>query len=195
MARAGAALLRAAGRATPPRTAPPSVVIRASSFGFPKFRHYGGIFAGFSRPLVLWCERSDRSGRGVKRNMSSEPDPLDPLLQRWSQARPQMPAPEVLATEVWRRIADAEAAGGEPTLWGRLDAVFSRPSFAAVFIAACTLFGLFLAEVRLSRVQAQRNVQLAQAYIRLIDPLLEQPNPGSPATHNSPAAPANPASP
>jgi hypothetical protein len=107
--------------------------------------------------------------------MPNENDPLEPLLTRWSQVRPPAPSPEVLATEVWRRIADAEAAASEPTFWGRLDAVFSRPSFAAVFIAACTVFGLFLAEVRLSRAQAQRNVQLAQAYIRLIDPLLEQP--------------------
>ena len=105
--------------------------------------------------------------------MSSAPDPLDALIHRSRSVRPPCPPPEVLSTEVWRRIADAEISS-EPNWWGRVEAVFSRPSFAAVFVAACTLFGLFLAEMRVSRLQAQRNIQLAQAYIRLIDPLLEQ---------------------
>jgi hypothetical protein len=105
--------------------------------------------------------------------MPSAPDPLDPLLSRWSTAQPPAPSSEILANEVWRRIADSEAIAEDHSPWRRLEAVFSRPSFAACFVAACTLFGLFLAEVRMSHIQAQRNVQLAQAYIRLIDPLLE----------------------
>ena len=35
------------------------------------------------------------------------------------------------------------------------------------------LLGLFLAEMRLSRLQAARGVQIAQSYLRLIDPLME----------------------
>lgn len=105
--------------------------------------------------------------------MSSDPDPIDPLLNRWRAVRPPSPPRDALATEVWRRIADAESAG-EASLFARIEAAFSRPSFAFAFVAACTLFGLFLAEVRVSRVQAQRNLQLAQAYIQLIDPLLDQ---------------------
>ena len=52
--------------------------------------------------------------------------------------------------------------------------MFSRPSFAVAFVAACMLLGLFLAEVRLSRLQAERSAQLAQSYLRLIDPLMDQ---------------------
>jgi hypothetical protein len=36
------------------------------------------------------------------------------------------------------------------------------------------LLGLFLAEVRLSRLHAERSVQLAQSYLRLIDPLIDE---------------------
>jgi len=51
-------------------------------------------------------------------------------------------------------------------------AAFARPSFAAAFIAACVLLGLFLAEVRSSRLQSKYGAQLAQNYLHLIDPLL-----------------------
>ena len=43
-----------------------------------------------------------------------------------------------------------------------------------VFIAACMLLGLFLAEVRLARLHAERGTQIAQSYLRLIDPLLDK---------------------
>lgn len=74
---------------------------------------------------------------------------------------------------MWRRIAAAEASTLELGWIDRIEVAFRRPSFACTFVAACTLFGLFLAEIQVSRQQAQRNVQLAQAYIQLIDPLLE----------------------
>jgi hypothetical protein len=41
------------------------------------------------------------------------------------------------------------------------------------FVAACTLLGLFLAEVRLSRLRSEHDAQLVQSYLRLIDPLLD----------------------
>lgn len=98
-------------------------------------------------------------------------DPLDPLLERWRDAAP--PLPEHLTAEVWRRIAAAETPDPHLSLFARVEAVFSRPSFAVAFVAACTLLGLFLAEVRLSRLQTEHNAQLAQSYLKLIDPLLE----------------------
>lgn len=105
--------------------------------------------------------------------MQSAPDPIDPLLDRWRNVPAPQLSSEVLSHEVWRRIAEAEIAAGAPTFWGRIESAFARPSFALAFVAACTLFGLFLAELRVSHLQAQRNVQLAQAYIQLIDPLLQ----------------------
>ncbi|HTZ21917.1 MAG TPA: hypothetical protein VMC06_13620 [Opitutaceae bacterium] len=98
-------------------------------------------------------------------------DPLDPLLERWRDAAP--PLPEHLTAEIWRRIAAAETPAQQLSLFARIEAVFARPSFAVAFVAACTMLGLFLAEVRLSRLQAEHNAQLVQSYLKLIDPLLE----------------------
>lgn len=101
--------------------------------------------------------------------MPTPHDPLDPLLERWRDATPPL-AP--LAPDVWRRIAAAESAPPSQGWLARLLGDFARPAFAAMFVAACALLGLFLAEVRLSRLQAERNAQLAKSYLRLIDPLL-----------------------
>jgi len=95
--------------------------------------------------------------------MSPPDDPLDPLLERWRLAPP--PALSV-APEVRRRLAAVPGPG----FFERLAADLVRPAFAITFIAACALLGLFLAEVRISRLQAARNRQLAESYVRLIDP-------------------------
>ncbi len=97
-------------------------------------------------------------------------DPLDPLLERWGRNPP--PSSPVTA-EVWRRIAASENAPVPISWLARLEEVFARPSFALTFVAACTLLGLFLAQVRLTRIQSERNTQLVQSYLRLIDPLIE----------------------
>ena len=96
-------------------------------------------------------------------------DPLDSLLDSWARRTP--PLPGSLAPEVWRRIERTE----EParSFWERVHGAFARPSFAAAFVAACVLLGLFLAEARRSRVQSEYNRELMQSYLRLIDPLLE----------------------
>jgi len=96
-------------------------------------------------------------------------DPLDSLLNRWSKT-PEVPAH--LSTEVWRRIAVAETSEENTSIWSRIEAVFARPSFAFTFVAACMLSGLFFAEVRLSKLHAERSALLAKSYLRLIDPLI-----------------------
>jgi hypothetical protein len=95
--------------------------------------------------------------------MSAPDDPLDPLLERWRSAPPPVPS---VAAEVRRRLRAAPAPG----FLERLAADIARPAFAFLFIAACALLGLFLAELRISRLQAARNRQLAESYVRLIDP-------------------------
>lgn len=105
--------------------------------------------------------------------MNSPPDPLDRLLD---ELHPPPAAP--LAPEVWRRIATGErsaAASGPTAWWGAIEAVFRQPAFAAAFVVACALLGLFLAEVRVSRLHTARDLQLAQTYLRLIDPMLAAP--------------------
>lgn len=103
--------------------------------------------------------------------MNSPPDPLDPLLNHWSDL-PE-PSPR-LASEVWRRIALAEEVRRRTPrgFWAGIEAWFSRPPFAAMFVASCALLGLFLAELRVNHEQRERNAQLARSYLQLIDPLL-----------------------
>ena len=93
------------------------------------------------------------------------------MLDRWRET-PELPPH--LAAEVWRRIAVVESRAERPGLFARIEAAFTRPSFAVAFVAACMLLGLFLAEVRLSRLHAERGVQIAQSYLRLIDPLIDE---------------------
>lgn len=103
--------------------------------------------------------------------MTSPPDPLDGLLDRWQQTPTP---PSNLAPEVWRRIAVAESRAETPGLFARIETAFSRPSFATAFVTVCVLLGLFLAQMRLSRLEAAHSAQLAQSYLRLIDPLISQ---------------------
>lgn len=100
------------------------------------------------------------------------PDPLDPLLDRWSDT-PE-PSPR-LAADVWQRIALHESSAPAARRWWQVaDLWFARPAFAALFLLCCTLIGLLAAQIRVSRIQQERNAQLAQSYIQLIDPLLTE---------------------
>lgn len=106
--------------------------------------------------------------------MTTPPDPLDPLLNRWSET-PE-PSPR-LASEVWQRISLQESTPAEPPgFWAVVESWFARPPFAALFITSCVLLGLFLAELRVSHQQRERSAQLARSYLQLIDPLLNAPD-------------------
>jgi hypothetical protein len=101
--------------------------------------------------------------------MNPPPDPLDPLLDRWSEI-PE--PPRQLSSEVWRRIAQAEAPE-RSTGWRMIiESWFARPPFAVMFVASCALLGLFLAELRVNHLQRARSEQIARSYLQLIDPLL-----------------------
>jgi hypothetical protein len=102
--------------------------------------------------------------------MPTPPDPLDPLLDRWNRIPDPPPR---LTAEVWRRIAHSEEDSTRPlSWWTPFETWFARPPFAVLFIASCALLGLFLAEVRLNRLESERSTQLARSYLQLIDPLL-----------------------
>lgn len=113
----------------------------------------------------------------VSPTMTTPPDPLDSLLDRWSHT----PAPPPrLSADVWQRIAHAEARPPTPLApatawWACLEAWFARPPFAILFVTCCALLGLYLAEVRVNRRETERNAQLARSYLQLIDPLLATP--------------------
>ena len=103
--------------------------------------------------------------------MQPPPDPLDSLLDRWSET-PE--PPPYLEREVWRRIAVVDNRAERPGFLARIEAAFLQPSFAVAFVAACMLLGLFLAEMRLARLHAERGTQIAQSYLRMIDPLIDE---------------------
>jgi hypothetical protein len=108
------------------------------------------------------------------RAMNQPPDPLDPLLDRWSD--PPEPSPR-LSVDVWQRVALAEGAPGAAAGWRAvIEAWFARPSFTVMFVASCALLGLFLAEIRVNHHQRERSEQLARSYLQLIDPLLTARN-------------------
>src|SRR5271167_1629237 len=100
--------------------------------------------------------------------MIPPPDPLDPFLDCWAET----PVSDAdVTSNVWRRIAKAEAAGQAPTgFWEGLGALMSRPPVAALFVTSCALLGLFLAEVRINRHERERSAELARSYVQLIDP-------------------------
>jgi hypothetical protein len=104
--------------------------------------------------------------------MKPPPDPLDPLLDRWSE----LPEPPTqLSAAVWQSIATR--ADSAPSDWRTvIEGWFTRPAFAVGFVAGCALLGLFVAEVRISHLQRERNAQLVRSYLLLIDPLLTTPN-------------------
>jgi hypothetical protein len=106
--------------------------------------------------------------------MPSAPDPLDPLFERWREDTPKLP--RTVAPETWRRIEHVEAAPSWRDLFARIELAFSRPAFAAVFVTACVLLGLFLAETRLSSAYAQRSAELERSYLHLLDPRVETTN-------------------
>ncbi len=96
-------------------------------------------------------------------------DPLDLLLDRAKE----VPPPADITREVWQRISLAEASKDEqPSLLQLLNAWFAHWPTAALFIFCCALTGLFIAEVRASELERNRNSQLARSYLELIDPLL-----------------------
>ena len=106
--------------------------------------------------------------------MTTPPDPLDPLLNRWSETPEPPPR---LSADVWQRIARAQDNPGSTTGWrAAIEAWFARPSFAIMFITCCALLGLFLAERRVNRLENERSAQLARSYLQLIDPLLTANN-------------------
>ena len=103
--------------------------------------------------------------------MNTTPDPLDDALEALRVRTPAQP--DSVQAEVWRRIAHGERAAPveEMPWWHRLEVAFTRPAFAAAFLAACLLLGLFLAEMRLTRLQTERTAALEESYLRLIDPM------------------------
>lgn len=105
--------------------------------------------------------------------MNTPPDPLDPLLDRWTD----IPDPSSrLSANIWQRIAVSENKSS-PTngVWAMLESWLGRPALAVGFVTACALLGLFMAELRVSNQQRERSAQLARSYLLLIDPLLNAP--------------------
>lgn len=105
--------------------------------------------------------------------MKTPGDPLEVMLEQIRATTP--PLPGSVSREVWRRISEIEARTARPGVWTRIELAFSRPAFATAFLVACVLCGLFIAELRVSRLRAEQKNMVEQNYLQLIDPLLESP--------------------
>jgi hypothetical protein len=105
--------------------------------------------------------------------MPPHDDPLDPILRAYEASTP--PLPTSVVRDVWRRIAEAETpAPSDERRWlESLRLAFARPAFAAAFVFACVLCGLFAAEIRVSQLHAARSADLRANYLHLIAPLFE----------------------
>ncbi len=103
--------------------------------------------------------------------MSSSPDPLDELFKAY-------PKPPPLAADfkaqVQQRIA-ARPAAAPLVWWRRLERVFAQPAFAAVFVCACVLLGLLIAEMRVGAERSRTHARVVDSYLQLINPRIEHP--------------------
>ena len=100
--------------------------------------------------------------------MSSPTDPLDSLFERWGESTPRVS--DSVDREVWRRIANTESVPAKVSWFSMFESAFARPAFGAAFVAACMLLGLFLAEVRLSKLHEQRSTVIEASYLQLLAP-------------------------
>lgn len=79
-----------------------------------------------------------------------------------------------LRGRVWSRIANEDKEPAAlPSFFRLVQGILSRPIYATVFVLACVLGGLLLAELRVVHLQAERNGQLAESYKQVIDPLIK----------------------
>jgi hypothetical protein len=102
--------------------------------------------------------------------MNSKRDPLDQLLDEWRVETTETR----LAGRVWNEIERRNLHTSEAGFLRRLETVFARPSFCVAFVLSCVLLGLVLAEVRVAKIQSARSTTLAQSYLQLVNPLLEE---------------------
>jgi hypothetical protein len=109
--------------------------------------------------------------------MSPPEDPLDSLLARWNPAPPNTSG---LREEIWREIRRLEETKASHGILHRLETRFARPAFVFLLAATCVLGVLLFETRRVASRERDVNTQLANQYLRLIDPLLEAP--GSPAS-------------
>ncbi len=102
----------------------------------------------------------------------SSPDPFDPL----DELLTAYPAPPPLApdfkAQVQQRLSAAPVAA--PLRWWQsIDHVFGQPAFAAVFVCACVLLGLLLAEIRVGDERDRMHARVVESYLQLINPRID----------------------
>ena len=101
--------------------------------------------------------------------MKASPDPLDELLS----SHPPPPAlSSTFQADVERRLRQS-APPLRLSWWESIERLFAQPAFSAVFVCACVLLGLLLAEIRVSSERQATHNQVVQSYLQLLDPRLE----------------------
>jgi hypothetical protein len=153
------------------------VAAGADFWGDPFAPHGAKIGSETAGNGVRFNEATPNSIFDASPSLMNEPDPLHRLFTAWKhEAPPSVPS---VAAEVRRRIRDVDEKSNPRPRLARIEAAFSRPSFATAFVAACVLLGLFLAEVRITHRENEQTARIEQSYLRLIDPLIVDPAPAS----------------
>lgn len=106
------------------------------------------------------------------------PAPSDPLDDLFNAYPPPPPLAADFKAQVQQRLAAAPAAPG-PRWWRAIDRVFAQPAFATVFVCACVLLGLLLAEIRSGVERNRTHARVVQSYLQLINPRIEPPLAGA----------------
>lgn len=106
----------------------------------------------------------------------SEKDELDNLLEQWQVTPASDPQ---LKHRVWTRIAAGSTRTNQrlPDWLTSFMSIISRPLGATGFVAASIVCGLFLAEMRVSKIKSVHTEELAKSYIQLIDVRTETTKP------------------
>ncbi|MDQ8186518.1 hypothetical protein [Pelagicoccus sp. SDUM812002] len=103
--------------------------------------------------------------------MDRDTEQLDKALELWQDVDIEHPR---LNARVWARVANEDSEPAAlPNFFNLVQSILNRPVYAAVFVVACVLGGLLLAELRVAQQQVVRGEQLAESYKQVIDPLIK----------------------
>lgn len=104
---------------------------------------------------------------------------LDAALDSWKL--PGRSSEHHLRERVWSRLAIAppcprhEISMQDPGSWIRsLLRYCEHPAIAAGVVVTCILAGVLWGQVRVSQIQEERGVRMAENYLRLIDPFINE---------------------
>lgn len=103
--------------------------------------------------------------------MSSSRDPLDELFDAYPKPPPM--AADFKA-QVQHRVATEAPVSRLAGWWHVIDRMFAQPAFATMFVCACVLLGLLVAEIQTGAERSRTHARVVQSYLSLINPRVDE---------------------